>query len=85
MKNKEYKVKIYTEHEKYVYLSVTHNGYQWASIEIEDQEEIPLIISALERHLIAHAVDAEKVEPCMWCGHPEGYWAERQTVYCKHH
>ena len=50
--NTEYKVKIKIEREKDIYLSVTHNGYQWASINIKnDKYEIPLIISALQRHL----------------------------------
>ncbi len=25
-----------------------------------------------------------KIEKCSWCGYPEGYWAEKRTVHCKH-
>ena len=34
--NKKYKVEVNIERKKDVYLSVTHNGYQWASISIND-------------------------------------------------
>jgi len=36
--NKKYKVKVKTEKGKDIYLSVTHNGYQWASIAIKEPE-----------------------------------------------
>lgn len=49
--NKKYKVEVNIERKKDVYLSVTHNGYQWSSIHISDPCEIPLIIDALHRHL----------------------------------
>jgi len=51
--NKKYKVEVKTERNgKDIYLSVTHNGYQWASIAIKEPEiEIPLIISALRHYL----------------------------------
>ena len=50
--NKKYKVEVNIERKKDVYLSVTHNGYQWASTKINDPvAEIPLIIDALHRYL----------------------------------
>lgn len=50
--DKKYKVKVNVDREKDIYLSVTHNGYQWNSINIYDaNREIPLIIAALQRHL----------------------------------
>ena len=45
-----FKVECKYDH-KDLYLSITHNGYQWTSIPIKDPEhEIPLIIDALQRH-----------------------------------
>ena len=51
--NKKYKVEVKTERSgKDTYLSVTHNGCHWTSIYIKNPvAEIPLIISALQRHL----------------------------------
>uniref|UniRef100_A0A6M3LG82 Uncharacterized protein n=1 Tax=viral metagenome TaxID=1070528 RepID=A0A6M3LG82_9ZZZZ len=49
--NKKYGVKCKLDHGE-LYLSITHNGYQWTSISIKQPEvEIPLIISELQRHL----------------------------------
>lgn len=50
--NKAYSVKC--ERDKGgLYLSVTHNGYQWASVGIKDPErEIPLIINKLVKCLV---------------------------------
>jgi len=49
--NKNYDVKCKVDHGE-LYLSITHNGYQWASISIKDRErEIPLIISELNKYL----------------------------------
>ena len=46
-----FKVECKYDH-KYLYLSVTHNEYQWTSIAIKNpKHEIPLIIKALENHL----------------------------------
>ena len=62
MKNKDYKVKINIEHGT-VFLSITHNGLAWSSLQIKNvEEEIPLIISELQRHLTAVEVDAN--QPC---------------------
>lgn len=48
--NKEYKIKI--ERDRDIYLSVTHNGYQWSSINIKEPEiEIPKIIEILKNYL----------------------------------
>jgi len=62
--NKKYKVKIKTERNgKDIYLSVTHNGYQWASIAIKEPKiEIPLIISALDHYLtnVIHSDEKER-------------------------
>ena len=45
--NNEYAVKISIDFGQ-LYLSVTHNGYQWSSISIKEPEhEIPKIIEAL--------------------------------------
>lgn len=50
--NKKYKVEVNVERGKDTYLSVTHNGHQWSSINIREPEiEIPIIIDALQRHL----------------------------------
>jgi len=49
--NEKYQAKCTRDHD-YLYLSVTHNGYQWSSINIRDSKrEIPLIIAALEKGL----------------------------------
>lgn len=46
-----YEAKVIEDHGR-VYLSVTHNGYQWGSISIKNpEEEIPQIIEALRRYL----------------------------------
>jgi len=46
-----FKVETKEDHGSY-YLSVTHNGYQWNSIRLNNlQEEIPLIIIALAKML----------------------------------
>ena len=45
--NKNFNVKLEEEFGKYN-LSVTHNGYQWTSLRINDPDrEIPLIVKAL--------------------------------------
>ena len=45
---KTYQAKCKKDHNSW-YLSVTHNGYQWVSINIKDpKREIPLIIAELE-------------------------------------
>lgn len=45
--NETYKAECKKDHCDW-YLSVTHNGYQWTSINIKDPDyEIPLIIKAL--------------------------------------
>ena len=50
--NKKYKVEVNIERKKDVYLSVTHDAYNWASISINDPvAEIPLIVSALQRYI----------------------------------
>ena len=47
----EYEVKCIVDHGK-LYLSITHNGYQWTSVAIKDpKSEIPLIIYELKRAL----------------------------------
>ena len=47
MNKSKFKVEVKEEHHS-VYLSVTHNGYQWTSIEIKNpRHEIPLIFEAL--------------------------------------
>ena len=49
--NNEYAVKISMDFGN-LYLSVTHNGYQWSSISIKEPEhEIPKIIEALSEKL----------------------------------
>ena len=49
--NKEYEVKCKKDYGE-LYLSVTHNGYQWSSLAIKNiAYEIPLIIAELQRHL----------------------------------
>uniref|UniRef100_A0A6M3JVR9 Uncharacterized protein n=1 Tax=viral metagenome TaxID=1070528 RepID=A0A6M3JVR9_9ZZZZ len=53
--NKDYDVKCKIDHGE-LYLSITHNGYQWTSVAIKDRKrEIPLIISELRRHLTSHS------------------------------
>lgn len=50
--NDKYKAEVYEENEKNVYLSITHNGYQWTSIFIKNPKfEIPLIIDVLRKAL----------------------------------
>ena len=51
MGNKEYKVEI--ESNDYItFLKVTHTGYQWTTIRIDNPEyEIPKIIEVLQNHL----------------------------------
>lgn len=51
--DKGYRVEVETERDgKDTYISVTHNGRQWASLPIKDAAvEIPLIITALQKHL----------------------------------
>ena len=45
---KKFQVECKKDHDE-LYLSVTHNGYQWSSIRIDDPKyEIPLIIKALK-------------------------------------
>ena len=49
--NKDYKVECKEDHGD-VYLSVTHNGYQWTSIPIKEPHiEIPLMIEVLRGYL----------------------------------
>ena len=46
-----FEVKCKIEHNN-LYLSVTHNGYQWTSIDIKNPEvEIPQVIDVLQHHL----------------------------------
>ena len=46
-----------------LYLSTTHNGYQWTSIAIKNIEhEIPLIIEALQRRLTKDTADSKRRE-----------------------
>ena len=53
--NKNYDVKCKVDHGE-LYLSITHNGYQWESVSIKDGErEIPLIISELNKYLTRHS------------------------------
>ena len=51
MGNKEYKVEI--ESNDYItFLKVTHTGYQWTTIRIDNPEyEIPKIIEVLQNYL----------------------------------
>lgn len=50
--NEKYKVEVKLERKKDLYLSVTHNGYQWHSISIKEPEvEIPLIVFALMKYI----------------------------------
>ena len=63
--NKDYAVKCEIDHGE-LYLSITHNGHQWASVAIKDREwEIPLIISELQRHLTRHSSGQAKT--CRFC------------------
>ena len=76
MKNKDYKVKINIEHGA-TFLSITHNGLAWSSVQIKDvKEEIPLIISELTRHLTAVEVGAF----CR-CESPDIVWNHNQTKW----
>ena len=57
-----FKVECKYDH-KDLYLSTTHNGYQWTSIAIKNIEhEIPLIIEALQRHLTKDTADSKRRE-----------------------
>lgn len=48
----EFDVKVEVDDFGKTRLHVTHNGYQWSAIRIDNPEgEIPQIIAALERHL----------------------------------
>jgi len=63
---------------KDLYLSITHNGYQWTSIAIKNPEhEIPLIIKALEYHLS----DKPSGMICWYCNQP--YWDGKGQIRCK--
>ena len=67
-----FEVECKYDHED-LYLSITHNGYQWTSIAIKNSEhEIPLIIEALQRHLTSRSSRAadskESVFVCPKCG-----------------
>ncbi len=55
--NKNYKAECKKDHHGW-YLSVTHNGYQWASINIKDPDhEVPLLLKALN-NLTSHSSKA---------------------------
>lgn len=66
--NKKYKVKVKTERNgKDVYLSITHDGCQWTSINIKDTVvEIPLIVAELQRHL-TNAMHSDSEGLCQIC------------------
>jgi len=58
--NKDYKVECKYDHRD-LYLSITHNGYQWSALSIKEPEiEIPLIISELQRHLSGQSTRPDK-------------------------
>ena len=69
--NKKYKVEVRTERNgKDTYLSITHNGHQWTSTSIKEPKvEIPLIISALQRHL-TNAMHSDGEGRCICSGFP---------------
>jgi len=77
--NKDYDVKCKIDHGE-LYLSITHNGYQWTSVAIKDRErEIPLIISELQRHLIRHLSGRSVSGVCLKCG---CFMANSHYEYC---
>ncbi len=52
MKNDKFNVKVETETDGPTWLSVTHNGHQWAAIMFENpKEEIPRAIAVLQMRL----------------------------------
>ena len=60
-----FKVECKYDH-KDLYLSITHNEYQWTSIPIKNPErEIPLIIDALQSHLTNHS--SRTARACPFC------------------
>ena len=74
--NKNYEAKCKMDHGE-LFLSITHNGYQWISISIKDPgHEIPLIIDALVSEFTAEDGAGDggvqniylKGEPCPQCG-----------------
>lgn len=69
--NKDYKVECKKDHRNW-YLSMTHDGYQWTSINIKDPDyEVPLIIEALRKLTNQSSRrDEAEVKICPCCGYP---------------
>ena len=62
--NKKYKVKMENDNYKTSWLKVTHNGYQWQTIRIDDAaQEVPLLIQALQKFVAEQKIGAELTGP----------------------
>jgi len=75
--NKKYAVEYEQDNHGSSWLKVTHNGYQWQTIRIDNPEyEIPLIISELERHL-SSSIHSDREHPAVNKGKSsDDFWRE---------